>query len=70
MFWGSMNILFLIELSPTSFSAHWWEIFNSIISSLFISWHSTLRKIFPFSSICLSVYYSMDSRIIIVFFGL
>lgn len=37
MFWDYVSNLFLIKFSP-SFSIHWW-LYNSIIFSIFISWH-------------------------------
>ena len=60
----------VLHQTLTSVNTHCWDISNFLISSLFISWHSTVRRNFSFSSICFSVYNIMDSWIIILFFEL
>lgn len=48
MYWLCVNIVFLIKLSPTSFSLQWW-LSNCMLPSVAIDWHSTVRKTFPSS---------------------
>lgn len=58
---------FLLKFFPTRFNIHWW-FSNSIVPSVFISWRSTLRKNFYFSSIyaftdlCISVWAYGETR--------
>lgn len=60
----------VLHQTSAGFSTHRRDASNVLVSSLFISWRSTVRKNFPFSSICLSVYNRMDAWITILFLGL
>lgn len=73
-------ILFLLKVLLINFNTHRWilsttlitAVFQwwfaiSLIPSTFINWNS-VRTIYPFSSICLLIYISVDLRIFIRFF--
>lgn len=58
----TVNIVFFIKLSPTSFSIHWW-FSNPIICFMFIGWHSTIWREVPSSAHLFHslLYITMDS---------